>query len=72
MIKTICTAYLLFKSLLGRGFTYFDIDLAKALVNDCWWPGILPPAYLTMIANLSAPAKLPEAWMDFRWELCNR
>ncbi len=71
-MRNLCTVYLLLKSLLGRGYSYFDIDLAKALVNDMWWPGVLPPAYLAMIAELRAPAKLAEAWADFRFELCNR
>lgn len=69
-MRTICMAYLLLKSLFNRTFNFFDVALANALIECMWWPGMYPPAYLMMIGNLESEAKLPEAWADFRFEIC--
>ena len=79
-MKMLICSYLLAKSLFKRKFTWFDIDLAKALKNACMphevvvgggtaLEGYFVPTFICMIANLAKETTLPEAFADFMYEL---
>lgn len=79
-MKMLVVVYLLMKSFFNKKFTWFDIDLANALKN-LYAVRVLdlgkifvatPPSCIEMIANMSMEAKLPEAFMDFIYELKHR
>ena len=78
-MKMLVCVYLLTKSFLNKRFTWFDIDLANALKNLCIPREALGtihvfsiPTWVNMIANMKMEAKLPEAFMDFMYELKHR
>ena len=79
-MKMLVCVYLLTKSFLNKRFTWFDIDLANALRN-LYAARVMdlgrifvatPPACIEMIANMKMEAKLPEAFMDFMYDLKHR
>ena len=79
-MKMLVFVYLLTKSFFNKKFTWFDIDLANALKNlyavRFMDRGellvVAPPSWIEMIANMKMEAKLPEAFMDFMYELKHR
>ena len=64
---TIISFFLLLKSALKREFTWMDISVANAVRQTLNIDGAAP-AWLEMIANLTGPAILPEAWADYIFE----
>jgi len=64
-MKNLISIFLLLKSALKRQFTWMDIEVAQAVEM---WSIPEAPAWLTMIANLTGPAILPEAWADYVYE----
>jgi hypothetical protein len=64
-MKNLCMLYLLLKSMFNRTFTVFDVLLAGVLIDTTYGE---KHSFLAMIANLSGPNKLPEAWADFLYE----
>lgn len=69
-MPTILKIYLLSKSFFNLKFSAFDILLA--ITVSTWSEIILAkhcPDWLTMIANLQLPNKLPEAWFAFSYNL---
>jgi hypothetical protein len=70
-MRTLICTYLLLKSFFGRTFNYFDIGLAKLLMECFYMFESEAPAYLMMIGNLTAEDTLPEVWSDFIFELIN-
>jgi hypothetical protein len=63
----IISIFLLLKSALKREFTWLDITVASSVRWSMNIDGAAP-AWLEMIANLTEPAILPEAWADFLFD----